>query len=358
MSYQLPTFEELLKRVRDRHRAELPGTDAFLWPNTEHVFTKVLGGAVHELYQYLGWIKRQRFASEADGDQLDEHGKQWGITRKPAAPAHGDALVTVSADLTLLAGTVFARSDGARFRVKASQNIIANDPPAMVALEALTAGFAGNTEPGTQLEPEVSTPTITNIVVASDGIAGGDEVEGDESYRARILWRQRNPPRGGAAHDYVAWALAINGVTRVWVDPLAYGPGTVGVWFMADGQGNGIPAQSLVGDVAAYTAVVAPTTARVLIHAPIPATIDITISHLGVVIPTVQAAIEAEIRDLFRRQVHVSMPNKRFTFATNLIWQAVARATGSSQHKVKLPADDITFLPGYIPVLGTICYAP
>ena len=63
---------------------------------------------------------------------------------------------------------------------------------------------------------------------------GGTDEETDEELRARVLRRIRQPPMGGDAYDYVAWALAVPGVTRAWCSPLEMGIGTVTVRFMMD----------------------------------------------------------------------------------------------------------------------------
>jgi hypothetical protein len=66
--------------------------------------------------------------------------------------------------------------------------------------------------------------------------------------------------------------------------------------------------------------------------------------------------ISNEIKDVFRRQVQVSLPGVPFTLTANVLWQAVARATAASLHRLRLPAGDVQIPAGFIPVLGTICY--
>ncbi|WP_296201452.1 baseplate J/gp47 family protein [uncultured Hyphomicrobium sp.] len=356
MSYTIPTLEGLVRQGQQRHRAELPGTDAFLWPNTEHVFLKAVAGLVHLNFQYLEWIKRQRFATEADGDELDNHGKPYGMTRNAATAAHGEVILTGTVGATLPSGTKVSRSDGSLFSLRDTVTIRA-DGTATAYIIADVPGAEGNTTTFAELAMTEATGNITNAEVGPGGIGGGSDVEDDESFRARLLFRLRNPPRGGAAHDYVAWALAISGVTRVWVDPMAYGPGTVGVWFMTDGATeSGIPNAVAVGDVRAYIEAHRPVTARPIINAPLPAPLDVCIAGLGTPSEAVREMIETEIKDVFRRRVEVSLPSAPYTCSTNLFWQAVARVTGSSTHRITKPSADVKLLPGYVPVLGSICY--
>ena len=62
---------------------------------------------------------------------------------------------------------------------------------------------------------------------------GGVDTENDDDLRARILFRIHQPPMGGDADDYVAWALSVPGVTRAWA-ATEMGIGTVTVRFMMD----------------------------------------------------------------------------------------------------------------------------
>jgi uncharacterized phage protein gp47/JayE len=332
----------------------MPGTDAFLWPNTEFVFMRSVAGMVHMNMQYLEWISRQRFATTADGDELDNHGRPWGLTRKAATKASGNVVVTGTALQTITAGTLMQRSDGVQFAVVA--DITLDTFGAGTGLvEAVVAGAAGNTAINAAMTLVEADAAITDIAVDEIGIGSGADNENDESYRARILFRMRNPPRGGSQSDYVAWAWSVAGVTRVWVDPLAYGPGTVALWFMSDGStANGIPTATLVQDVDDYIETVRPATARVIVAAPLAAEINIKIAGITPSEAT-QALIEAELSDLFRRRVDPSMPSKAFTLRNSAIWQAVARITGDSTHTIAQPLDT-TFATGYIPVMGSICY--
>jgi uncharacterized phage protein gp47/JayE len=65
-------------------------------------------------------------------------------------------------------------------------------------------------------------------------LTGGTDQETDDELRLRVLTRIRQPPMGGDADDYVAWALAVPGVTRAWCSPLEMGIGTVTVRVMCD----------------------------------------------------------------------------------------------------------------------------
>lgn len=357
MPFNVPTLEQAVQRARARLRAEMPGTDAAIFPNTEYVEAKVRGGDAWELYQFLAWISRQRFATTADGDMLDAHAGQYGLTRNAATQAHGKVAIHGTPGHFVATGALVERSDGVAFATL-DDLVLSSSGSGVVAVQAVATGPGSNTVGGAELEPDVGGSDITRIVVEPDGIGGGADIEDDESFRARLLLRLRYPPHGGAAHDYVFWALSISGISRVWVDPLAYGPGTVGVWVMAEGNGtaHGLPSPTNVQDVQDYIDSVKPVTARAIVQAPIPAVIDVRVQGVSGVTPALDQAVRTELADVFRRQVQVSMPGAPFALRANLLWQAVARATRDSAHTIGLPAGDLAMPPGYIPVLGTVCY--
>jgi uncharacterized phage protein gp47/JayE len=356
MSFQVPTLEQLVNLAQERHRAEMPGTDAYLWPNTEYVFTRVVAGMVHMNFEYLGWIKRQRFATEADGDELDAHGRALKLPRNAATRAHGKVVIEGTPGHALTAGDRLARSDEALFQV-IEAGLIPASGQIEIAVEAVDAGRAGNTLPLTPMTMQPSTSLITRVVVDRYGIGAGADAEGDDAYRARILFRLQNPPRGGAVADYIHWTGRIAGTTRVWVSDLAFGPGTIAVWFMADGSTpNGIPSQPMVDDVAAYIETVRPTGIRkVLVAAPLPAALDVRVNGLAPNLAK-QALIEKEVRAVFERRVRVGDGKTPYIFKQQLLEQAVRRIAGDEDFSLSLPGD--TVIPrGYVPVFNRIGFA-
>jgi uncharacterized phage protein gp47/JayE len=79
-------------------------------------------------------------------------------------------------------------------------------------------------------------------------VADGSDEESTDELRARLLARLQNPPHGGNATDYEAWAKEVSGVTRAWSYPLELGAGTVTVRFVRDDDASPIPD---AGEVAA-----------------------------------------------------------------------------------------------------------
>ena len=133
-------------------------------------------------------------------------------------------------------------------------------------------------------------------------MSGGADAETDDELRVRVLDRIRMPPMGGDADDYVAWALAIPGVTRAWTSPLEQGPGTVTLRFMMDDVRasndpltNGFPTSDDVAAVQALVDAQRPVTADLFVAAPIPEPIGYTVTNLDNDTPGVRAAITVSV---------------------------------------------------------------
>src|SRR5262249_34671036 len=123
-----------------------------------------------------------------------------------------------------------------------------------VPVRALDPGTVGNVDAGEFLS--VST-TIAGVDANAEvvSLAGGTDTENDDDLRIRVLERIRQPPQGGAAHDYVRWAKAVPGVTRAWVSPNEMGIGTVTVRVMIDdvrADNDGFPHEADIAPVTAY----------------------------------------------------------------------------------------------------------
>ena len=89
MAFQIPTLPELTERGRRILRANLPGTDAWLWPNNMAVAVKVKAAMVFENFLWLKYIEKQRFVTTADGEFLERHAQQYGMARLTPTYAMG-----------------------------------------------------------------------------------------------------------------------------------------------------------------------------------------------------------------------------------------------------------------------------
>lgn len=350
MPFQRPTLSELVVRITSDFFSRLALNGAVLRRSVVAVLARIEAGAVHGLYGYIEYLSRQFFADTAEDDWLLRKASLYGIYPIDAVAAQGDVEFSITgANITIPQGTVVQRTDGAQFATVADLTISAGS--GTVGVEAVIPGAAGNTPAGAMVSlVSPITGVFSQAEVVGPGIVDGSDQESIESVRNRLLNRLRQPPHGGAAFDYVTWALEVPGVTRAWVYPAWLGPGTVGVTFATDDTDPIIPTPTKVSEVQAYIDTVRPITAQVTVFAPEELPIDISLS----VTPdttAVRQAVESEIADLFRRSGEPGV-----TIYPSSINEAISLAQGEDHHTLVAPAAPITPAENQIPVLGTVTW--
>ena len=348
MPFIRPTLANLIEAAETDIEARLPDADARLRASNLNVLARVLAGGEDGLYAFQEWISRQILVDTAEAEILDRQASIWGITRTPAAFAQGNVTITGTSGTVVPAGTRLRRSDNVTYTTDAEVTLASGT--ATVAVTAETAAAAGNASAAAAVSLISPIAGITTqAAVASGGLTGGADAETDTSLRLRVVDRIQQPPHGGADFDYVKWTLAQPGVTRAWGYPQELGAGTVTVRFMMDDTyADGIP---LSGDVAAVQAALdalRPVTADLTVAAPVAVALNITTLSITPSSSAVQAAIEAEVADLIRREAEPGA-----TILISHLREAISIAAGETDHALTDPSADITHTTGQIAVVGT-----
>jgi uncharacterized phage protein gp47/JayE len=380
MPFPIPALVDLVQRARGSFRSYLPGSDAWLWPNNVNPSAKVIGGMIFEVFGFADYIQKQKFAITADDENLDLHGAELGLSRRPAQPSIGNVIVISPSDISIAAGAQFVRSDGVQ--------IIAQQSAGLAGAGTLTIGV--ETASGGQNTVTIANTPLTilsgvtgdgaltaTLAVDSNGLAGGLDIEPDgepyttdlSTFRGRILFRKRNPPFGGSPADYVQWCTSVIGVTRVFVERRWGGPGTVRVFPLMDDlypTTNGIPGAADIARVADFLQTVQPSDALVTVQAPTPVMVNLTVSGLLPNTTTVQEAVLAEQRAAFRRLSRVSGTDEVFpsmpflawpaVYSQQWLWGALNDAVGEQSSTLVSPNADVALGDGQFPVLGTVTF--
>lgn len=370
MPFTRPTLSELRNQVEQDIITSTPVGGSLLRNSVLRVLGWVQAGLAHLHYGYLDWIALQAIPYTCSGEYLEGWAGLVGITRKPSVAATGVVTFTGTVGETVLAGAQLTRSDGAVFTLDADATI-GGGGTVTAAITAAVGGSAGNTDTSTALTLVSPVSGVSSSATVSTAVAGGVDVETDDSLRERMLLRYQQPPQGGDLEDYVEWALAVPGVTRAWCAPLAMGAGTVTVYFMMDTveaafdgfpQGtNGVagsetrdtPAtgdQLIVAD-AIYP--LRPVTALVYCVAPSANPIAFTISGLSLVSVAVQNAVKAAIGDVFKR---LGSPIAGTAVNLDQIEQAISAVVGSSGFVITSPAANIANVSGQLPTVGVVTW--
>jgi len=357
MPWATPTLRDVRSIVRDRITGSLPGADASVPNSVLRVLSDTQGGLCHLTLQYIDWLALQLLPDTAEKEWLDRHGDIWlnnadGSTgRKVATLAEGQIEMTGIGGTVVPSGTRFVYSN-VNYEIT-SEVIIQPSSPTPAPVRALDAGVIGNIEAGTTISLITTVPGLdgSGTVIALDG---GTDEESDDLLRVRVLERIRNPPMGGAAHDYVAWAKAVPGVTRAWA-AAEQGPGTITVRFLMDdlrADDDGWPTPGDIQTVHNYIDQMRPVTVMgCYVLAPIKQFIDITILDL---VPNTTAAmgeIEANLREMLLLK---ATPGATIYAA----WISYAIMSAPSVQSFNLVTTNDHHMPslGHMAVLGTIYY--
>ncbi|QLI80783.1 baseplate J/gp47 family protein [Chitinibacter fontanus] len=315
------------------------------------VIGKVQAAVEHGLNGYLEWIARQLLPDTCDEDRLVS--SSWlnrGLVPTAASFAVGSLTVTGQLGVVIPAGTVWQRVDGQQYASNAEVAI--TSVPQAVAVTAKVAGLAANATAGTGVV--LVSPVIgvqSAALVAAGGLANGSDAEKIDSFRARVVSAWGQTAHGGADFDYVAWAKAVPGVTRVWVKPNWSGLGTVGVFFVRDGDAPIFPDPAEIAAVQSAIDLVRPVTAAVSVLSPVAKAVNFNI-QLTPATAEVKAAVQASLAALFLRD---AAPGA--TVLISRIREAISQATGESDHVLNAPTANITTQPGEMATLGSFTWS-
>ena len=350
MPYSRPTLPSLIDGTAGEVESRLPGILARVRRSLAGVLSRVLAGGLWGLHGYAEDLDRQKWPDLCDADYLAWHGARWGVAIREAQPASGTVLFTGVDGTAIPINTVLQRADRVQYSTQAAGLIAAGQ--ALIGVVAAVPANAGNALINTSLSLVSPIPNINTIAIASTALTGGADLEDSESYRSRILQRVRKVPQGGAVHDYERWALEVPGVTRVWVNPLESGPGTVAVRFVRDNDvGSFIPDVGEVAAVQAYIDTLRPTTAAVTVSAPTAYPLNYTI-HLDPDSADLRAAVDEELQNLTRGTDNV--PGVTVYRSRQL--EAIGAAPGMNNYVLTSPAADTVLAAGEMATHGVITW--
>lgn len=351
MSFSRPSLADIVQRVRNDVLSRLAADDVLRRADAE-VYARVMGGVAHGLYGFIDWLSGQLMYDTAEAEYLERWCSTWRIPRKAAAAATGTVAFTVQAGAVIPAGTLLQALDGVQYQTTADAAVVA--PTATAPIVAVVPAAAGNRAAGQALAL-VSPIVGVQPTAAASAISGGADVEVDDSLRARLISRIQQPPHGGAANDYVTWALEVAGVTRAWVYSGELGVGTVTVRFVCDDKGVGsaiIPSAAEVAVVQTYIDARRPVTAQVTVVAPNAVPLNFQIQGLTPNNATVQAAVQAELQDLLLRE---AVPGG--TILLSHIRAAISAAAGETDYVLLSPSANVTNTTGNMSTMGAIAWS-
>jgi uncharacterized phage protein gp47/JayE len=367
MPFARPTLTALRNiAVQDITTSGIPGLDGLLRNAVLRVLAWVMAGLAYAEYGYLDWIAREAVPFTATDEYLDAWAALIGVSRKDAAPASGTAQFNGQPNILLGAGANLRRQDGTPYTSSAN---VQSDSAGILLVPFVAAvdGAFTNCDAGSAISLNDAPSGMNAGGVTVGPTTGGADMETDEEFRSRMLAKYRDPPQGGAAGDYVTWALEVPGCTRAWAQPYGMGPGSVVVRVMFDDaqaihggfpQGiDGVATDEPRGEITAtgdqltvanHIFPVQPVTALVYVMAPAPWPIDVELLALDPDTPDIEAAIIASLVDMF-----LAKGETGGTIFPSDLYEAILATPGVNRFTMAAPAGPITADAGALPILGT-----
>lgn len=262
---------------------------------------------LHQLYLYLTYVLKQGFPGLSEGEWLDLHCAQLGLTRKTATKAVGRVVFsrTVTAgNVPIAAGRLLRTKPDAtgavhRFITTADAVLLDGQSQVSVPVEAEEYGAAANVTVGAISEISTTISGVDAVANMSDWLESeGADVETDAQLQERysLKWQENN---GCTKYAYQSWALSVPGVIAVRIlDQHPRGQGTVDVVIKGSA---GEPTAELVNAVTAVVEENRPVNDDVEVRGPTPVSVDVAAELVLVSGDPTSIASEAEsrIRALF-----------------------------------------------------------
>lgn len=246
----IPTTAEIKAQIIADIESALGQTTPILPKAAWRVLAGVLAGVQSLGYRFTLWAYRQIFAATADEDALLARGEQYGLAPSPAVAAVLTASATGTTGVTIPAGTLWY-AGSLVYSQTADVEIAAG--VATVEIEALTAGDAGNLSNGETVTLTTPLAGVDSEATIASTVTTGEDEESLESFRAQVQEREARKPQGGAAADYVQWALEVPGIVKAFAHRITPGYATVYPLVALTGVlGERIPDASKRAEVLAY----------------------------------------------------------------------------------------------------------
>ncbi|ELM3734792.1 baseplate J/gp47 family protein [Edwardsiella piscicida] len=241
MPFNIPTLRKIIADGQRDIEIEMD-IPALPPVGVENAINIAFSSQIRDIYDHQRWIADQIIPSPKSDDQtIIDTAASEGVIRKQPTFAAGPAVF--NSNNAMPVDTEMQTANGSIYRVIASAQPV--NGTVTVRIQADDTGVGGNLPAGeilTLLSPIAGTDS--NGMVSAPGITGGADLEPIAELLDRLLFRKRNPPVGGAVHDYVLWAREMAGVSRAWCFDGWHGTGTVGLAWVYDDRTDITPSDA------------------------------------------------------------------------------------------------------------------
>lgn len=305
---------------------------------------------IWKIYDSMNALLPIAFVDETSGEYIDKRVGEVGITRKPGTKAKVSLTLTGTSGTIVPAGTAFLTAAGLEYETDTDATLTSGT--ASVNATAADVGEAYNVPAGSIVNQYNSMAGIAAVTNAS-AATGGTDPETDESLVNRYYAYLQKPATSGNVHHYEQWALEVDGVGAVKVNPLKNGPGTVGV--LVVGPEKQPVSADVVTACAAHIEENRPIGASVTVESAAGLTIDIsaTVSiDASTTLETVKTDISAAVGEYLK-----SIAFQDYTLIYNHVGYLLLGIKGVSDYSgltVNGGTSNLTIAANQVPVLGTV----
>ena len=358
----IPTTAE----IRDQIISDIEGKLSITVPALPKAFIRVLATALAGVqslaYRFGLWIYKQIFAATADEAALILRGAQYGLSRSPAVRAVLTAEATGTNGTQIPAGTLWVGDDNSLVYQQAETAEIAGGTAAII-VECLTAGDDGNLSVDDTMKIGSPIAGIDDTATVTGTTTTGEDQETIESFRAQVMEREKNKPQGGAAPDYVGWALEVPGIVKAFAHRISAGYATV--YPMIALTGDRIPDAAKREEVLAYLSdlIRKPLQSTPVVEPMSEIVFDIEIADLAPNTATIKTAIEVALAVYLLTRYPRQYPNE--PNATDVVSAAalsgISIDVGAAELTLTMkvggsPFPSKTLAAGQLAILGTVTW--
>ena len=297
------------------------------------------------------WVLEQSFPQTAQGEYLDRLAALRGISRSVATCATGSLRFgvssAVSGDLTIRSGTTCMTDGGIRFATTEDAVLLSGSLYVDVPAMALAPGRAGNVAANT-VTIMAAMPTGIKACTNPAAFSGGDDEEGDDSLRARLLDSFIRLPNGANAAYYEQTAMSFPGVAAARAVGRPRGIGTVDVYVATDA---GIPDEDLLSAIDDYLQARREISVDLQVLAPEEETVNISVALKAAQGHTFDQA-EEQADDVLRNAFTGSLLGKGVTLAA--LGDLLYHLESVENYRFTSPTADVAASPTVLPRLGTL----
>ena len=280
-------YFQILKSIKPSINKNDPNSDFVIRGNT-------ISGIVSGIYGDQAQVDSDSFITSMRPTSLDLKGADLGLPRLPATTAISDQISITGTNGTVInpGDIIFLYSPTGILYTNTSGGTITGGILNLTAT-CQTVGQIGNViAPDTLVVVSPPSGVNTTASVVKD-FADGTNIETDDSYRARLLSREQNPPAGGNITDYPNFAFAADpSIRSAFAVRFISGLGTVAVYITTgttdidSAVTNGlaidrIPNGSLLAKVQAYYDSHVPLTDCSTVYAPTEVPVNVNLTNVN-----------------------------------------------------------------------------